>query len=99
MPAPFNDYCNMNHIAKQVGGPKIYSSILVAGGMALGVAAFEGLPKLAAWATPKVEGTISAIKSFVSGTKSAKESNVVLADNAISHSEDDAGPEGFVAAN
>ena len=76
MAAPFNEYCVMSHIAKQVGGPKIYSSILVAGGMALGIVAFEGLPRLAAWATPKIEGTISNIKSFASSTKNEDSSAV-----------------------
>ena len=67
--------------------------------MALGVAAFEELPKLAAWATSKIEGASSSIKSFVSGTESDKESSAVLVDDAIRLSEDDNGAEGCAAAS
>ncbi len=72
MTAPFNDYCEMNHIAKQVGGPKIYSSILVVGGMMLGIAAFEGLPRLAACVTLKIENATNTVKSFLTETKRSK---------------------------
>ena len=80
MAATFNDYCDMNHIAKQVGGPKIYSSILVAGGMVIGVAAFELLPRFAEWATPKVESAACAVKSFMTGTNKGKETSNISTD-------------------
>ena len=68
MAAPFNDYCTMNHIAKQMGGPKIYSSILVIGGMTAGLVAFEGLPRFATWVTPKIEDAANTVKSFIFGS-------------------------------
>lgn len=88
MTAPFDDYCKMNHLAKQVGGPKTYSSILVMGGMALGAVAFHGLPKFAAWMTSKIDDITNRIKLLAS--KDKKASGISAESGTDSNAENDA---------
>lgn len=63
MTAPFSDYTDMNHRAKQVGGPKTYKALLVSVGLLGGVLAREYIPRFAAWATPKIESMRNGAKA------------------------------------
>lgn len=73
MSAAFEDYCKQSHRAKLVGGPNIYNGILLAGGIVIGAAglkACQKLPRLAAWAAPKIDRAMRCVKSALSSEES-----------------------------
>lgn len=65
MSTDFKEYCAQSHMAKMVGGPKVFNGILIAGGMAIGAVglkACQELPRFAAWSTSKIDNVMRRIR-------------------------------------
>lgn len=80
MAASFSDYTARSHRASLVGGPKTYDAILVAGGMLVSAAAIKLLPRLASWATPKVEKVVDSAMTLMDSTKRDQGTSVAEAE-------------------
>lgn len=65
MSANFEEYCAQSHMAKMVGGPKVFNGILIGGGMvigAVGLKVCQELPRFAAWSTSKIDNVMRRIR-------------------------------------